>query len=149
MVVGEVGKDSLLRQSPLRVELVQLATYLLDDLVEEAAGVLGLDLLLNPPVWGEVRDIGLAGRACAAGEESDDSPIPGDDNGAGVARLGGPSMRPVVGQDGDLEGGLWDAILIIGAGKGLPTVVPVADPFFTTSRHFSPSTSRCGGLRIS
>jgi len=51
MVVGEVGKDSL-RQSPLRVELVELATYLLNDLVEEAAGVLGLDLLLNPPVWG-------------------------------------------------------------------------------------------------
>jgi hypothetical protein len=32
--------------------IVELATYLLDDLVKEAAGELGLDLLLDPPVRG-------------------------------------------------------------------------------------------------
>lgn len=40
----------------MRVELVELATYLLDNFVKEAAGELGLDLLLDPPVRGEVRD---------------------------------------------------------------------------------------------
>lgn len=42
-------------------------THLLDDVVEEAAGVLGLDLLLDPPVGGEVRDVGLVDRAGSDG----------------------------------------------------------------------------------
>ena len=58
---------------------------LLDNLVKEAARELGFDLLLDPPVGGEVRDIG---RAYAAGEDSDDATIPGRDNGPGVARFG-------------------------------------------------------------
>ena len=50
---GEVGRG-------VRVEL---AAYLLDDFVEEAAGELGLDLLLDPPVRGEVRDVGFVSGA--------------------------------------------------------------------------------------
>jgi len=45
------------------VEVVELATYLPDDFVEEAAGELRLDLLFDPPVRGEVRDIGFASGA--------------------------------------------------------------------------------------
>jgi len=41
----------------VRVELVELATYLLDDFVEETARELSLDLLLGPPVRGDVRDV--------------------------------------------------------------------------------------------
>lgn len=115
------GKGPL-RKSLLRVELVELATYLLDDLVEEAVGVLGLDLLLDPPVRGEVRDIGLVGRACAAGEDSDDATIPGEDDGPGIARIGKFPTRLIVGQDGDLDGGLLDAVFFISAGEGLETV---------------------------
>jgi len=66
------------------------------DVVEEAAGVLGLDLLLDPPVGGEVRDVGLIGRACAAGGDSDDATIPGEDDGPGVARIGKLAVRLVV-----------------------------------------------------
>ena len=47
----------------MRVELVELATYLLDDLVEGAAGELGLDLLPDPPVRGEVCDVGFVSGA--------------------------------------------------------------------------------------
>jgi len=47
----------------VRVELVELAIYLLDDFVEEAAGELGLDLLLYPPVRGDVRDVGFVSGA--------------------------------------------------------------------------------------
>ena len=44
-----------MRKSPLGIGLAELATYLLDDVVEVAAGVLALDLLLDPPVGGKVR----------------------------------------------------------------------------------------------
>ena len=56
---GEVGRGVLVELD----ELVELATYLLDDFVEEAARELGLDLLLDPPVRGEVRDVGFVSGA--------------------------------------------------------------------------------------
>jgi hypothetical protein len=112
------GKDPL-RNIPLRVEL---ATYLLDDLVEEGVGVLGLDLLIDPPVGGEVRDVDLVGRTCAASENSDDAAIPSEDDGPRVASIRKLAVRLVIGQDGDLGGGLPDSVFIIAAGEGLETV---------------------------
>ena len=47
---GEVGRD-------VHFKFVEFVTYLLDGLVEEAAGELGLDLLFEPPVRGQVLDI--------------------------------------------------------------------------------------------
>ena len=57
------------------------------DLVEEAVGVLDLDLLLDPPVGGDIRDISLAGRARAVGEDSDDATIPCEDDNPGVSSV--------------------------------------------------------------
>jgi len=108
--------------SVLHVSLLSLQTYLLDDIVEEAVWVLGRDLLLDPPVGGEVRDVGFVGRACAAGEDSDDATIPGEDDGPGVASIGKLAALPVVGQDGDLDGSVLDAVVIVDAGEGLETV---------------------------
>ena len=93
------------------------AKLLLDDIVEEAVGVLGLDLLLNPPVGGEVSNVDLVGRACATGEDSEDATIPGEDDGPGVTGIGKLAMLLVVGQDGDLDGGVLDAVVIVGAGE--------------------------------
>jgi len=62
------------------MEKYEVATYLVDDLVEEAVGEFGLDLLLEPPVGGEVGDVSLVGRACATGEHSDDATIPSEDD---------------------------------------------------------------------
>ncbi len=135
------------RKSPLRVEF---AAFLLDNLIEKAAGVLGLDLLPDPPVGGEVRDV-----ACAAGEDSDDATVPGEDDGLGSRQHRKKlAMCPVIGQDSDLEGGATDAVVTVDTGEGLETVGTtdgggVANPFFTTGKRFSPSISRCWGLRIS
>ena len=101
-------------KGPLRVEP---AKYLLDDFVEEAVWELRLDLLLEPPVGGEVCDAVLVRRACAAGEKSDDATIPGEDDGPRVTSIGKPAVRPVVGQDGDLVGGVLDAVVTIGASE--------------------------------
>jgi hypothetical protein len=94
----------------------------LDDLVEEAAGVLGLDLLLNPPVRCAVRNVGLVGRACAAGEDSDDATISAEDDGPGVATIGELAAPVVIRQDGDLDGDFLDAVLNEVAGEGLETI---------------------------
>ena len=83
---------------------------------------LGLNLLLEPPVGGEVRGVDLVGRACATGEDSDDATIPGEDNGAGIASIRKLAACLVMGQDSDLNGGVLDAIVIIDAGEGLETV---------------------------
>ena len=97
--------------------------YLRDDLVEEGAGVLGLDLLLDPPVRGNVRDIGPVGGACAAGEDSEDATIPGEHDGAGVPSIRKLAACLVVGQNGDLNGGLLDdSVLLAGPLEGLEPV---------------------------
>ena len=134
------------------------STCLLDDIVEKAARELVLDLLLDPPVGAEIRDVGPFNRACATCEDSYYTPIPSEDDGPGVATIRKLAAPLVVGQDSDLDGGLHDAVFVVGAGEGLKTVsaansgprrLPVANPFFTTSRHLSPWTSRCWGSRIS
>jgi hypothetical protein len=96
--------------------------YLLDDIVEEAAGVLGLDLLLDPPVGGDVRDVGLVGRACTTGEDSNDTTIPSEDDRPGVASIGKLAVHLIVGQDGELYGSLFDAVLSVDAGEGIEAV---------------------------
>lgn len=119
---GSEREKSPLGKSPLRVELAELATYLLDDVVEVAARVLALDLLLDPPVGGNVRDIRLLGSAPAAGEDSDDAAVPGEDDGPGIASIRKLAAFLVVGQDGDLDGGVLDAVLGVVAGEGFETV---------------------------
>ncbi len=101
---------------------IEFATYLLDDLVEKAARVLGLDLLLDPPVGGDVRDVDLVDGARAASENSDDATIPGEDDGPGIPSIGKIATCLIVGQDGDLDGGVLDAVVIVDAGQGLETV---------------------------
>ena len=81
----------------MRVELVKLATYLLDDIVEEATRELSLDLLLEPPVRGEVRDVNFASGARAASENSDDATPPIEDNRARISTIGKLAVRLVVG----------------------------------------------------
>ena len=108
-----------MRSSPLRVEL---ATCLLNDFVEEAAGVLFLDLLLDPPVGGEVSNIRFVSRTCAASEYPDDTTSPVEDDGPRVTRIGKLAARFVVGQDSDLYGGLLDAVLIVGVGEGFEAI---------------------------
>jgi hypothetical protein len=49
-----------------RTQLRFVLLILLDDLIEEAAGVFSLDLLLDPLVEGKVRDVTLVGKACPA-----------------------------------------------------------------------------------
>ncbi len=102
--------------------LAELATYLLDDVVEVAAGVLALDLLLDPPVGGKVRDIRLISTASTTGEDSDDAAIPSEDNGPGIASIGKLAAFLVVGQHGDLDGGVLDVIPGFVAGEGFETV---------------------------
>jgi len=92
------------------------------DVEKAAAGVLGLDLLLDPPVGGKVRDICLVSRASAASEDSDDVAIPGEDDGPGIASIGKLAMFLVVGQDGNLDGGVLDVILRVVAGEGFETI---------------------------
>jgi len=48
------------------LELVKLATYLLDNFVEEATRELGLDLLLNPPVRGDCQGHSAPRRSCGS-----------------------------------------------------------------------------------
>ena len=48
--------------------------------------------------------------------------IPGKDDGPRVANIGKLAAHLVVGQDGDLDGGVLDAVVIVDAGKGLETV---------------------------
>ena len=100
--------------------------YLRDDRVEEGVGVLGLDLPLDPPVRGNVRDIGPVGGACAAGEDSEDATIPGEDDRARVPSIRKSVACPVglvVGQNSDLDRGLpGDAVLLIGPREGFETI---------------------------
>ena len=115
-------RKSLLRKGLLHIKLVELITYLLNNLVEGAARVLDLNLLLRSPAWGEVHNIGLVGRTCAASENSNDVTIPGENNRPGVARIEKLSTHLIIDQDSNLDGGLVDAILFIGVGKGLETI---------------------------
>ena len=107
---------------PRPAQTEEMRQDLLNDIIEEAAGVFGLDLLLNPLVGGEVGDVGLISRACAAGEDSEDVTIPGKDNRAGVANIRKLAACLVVGKDGNLNGSVVDAIVIVGAGEGVETV---------------------------
>ena len=95
---------------------------LLDDLIKEAAGVFSLDLLLDPPVGGKVCDVTFVGKACAAGEDSDDATIPGEDDRPRVASMRKLAAPLVVGQDGDFDRGVFDAVIIVDAGEGLETI---------------------------
>ncbi len=72
MVVGEVSEEKghWGKVHYASSFLAKLATYLLDDIVEVAAGVLALDLLLDPPVGGKVCDIHIISRASTTGEDS-------------------------------------------------------------------------------
>ncbi len=78
MVVGEVSEEKghWGKVHYASSFLAKLATYLLDDIVEVAAGVLALDLLLDPPVGGKVCDIHIISRASTTGEDSNDVAIP-------------------------------------------------------------------------
>lgn len=103
-------------KSPLCIEFT---TYLLDNLVEKAARVLGLDLLLDLPVAvrGEICFVSLVGRASAASEDSDNATIPGEDDGPrvpsnGIRKTCHASCRR---EDGDLDRGVLDAVFSIGA----------------------------------
>jgi hypothetical protein len=70
-----------------RTQLRFVLLILLDDLIEDAAGVLSLDLLFDPLVGGKVRDITLVGKACPASEDSDDATIPSEDDRPRVASM--------------------------------------------------------------
>ena len=97
--------------------------YLLDDLVEEGAGVLGLDLLLNPPVWGHEGDVDLIGGTRTASDDSKDTAIPGKHNRPGVATTRKLAVLVVIGQHSDLDGCLrGDAMLLVDPLEGLETV---------------------------
>jgi len=87
------------------------ATNLLDDVVEVAARDLVLELLLDPPVGCKVRDIRLVGRASTAGEDADDTAVPGEDDGPGIARIRKPAAFLAVGHDGNLDGSVLDFVL--------------------------------------
>ncbi|CUS14842.1 unnamed protein product [Tuber aestivum] len=87
-----------------------ISKYLLDYIIKEAAGILGLDLLLNPPVGGDVGDVSPIGRACTAGEDSNNTTIPRKDNGPRVASSRKLSSRRVIGQDSNLDGGLLNTL---------------------------------------
>jgi len=101
----------------------EVSPTLLDDIVEEGVRVLGLDLLLDPPVGGDVRDVGLVDRACAASEESDNATIPSQDNRPRVANTEKLAVRPVRGHDSELDGDLTDTVFkVAAAGEGLQTV---------------------------
>ena len=64
----------------------------------------------------------LVGRASAAGEDSDETAVPGEDYGPGIASIGKLAAFLVVGQDGDPGGDVLDAILGVVAGEGSATV---------------------------
>ena len=133
-----------MRSSALRVEL---ATCLFNDFVEEAAGVLFLNLLLDPPVGGEVSNICFVSRTCAASEYPDDTTSPVEDDGPRVARIGKLAAHFVVGQDSDLYGGLLDAVLIVGVGEGFEAIGathsgPRRQPIFLSQADTSPR-GRC------
>jgi len=105
----------------------EVSPTLLDDIVKEGVGVLGLDLLLDPPVRGDVRDVGLVSlvdRACAASEEPNNATIPSQDDRPRVASSGKRAAAPVTSQDGELDGDLLtDAVFeVAAAGEGLQTV---------------------------
>ena len=107
------------RKSPL---CSKLAIYLLDDIIEEAVGVLRFDLLLDEPVWGEVRDVDAVSRACATGEDSDNATIPREDDRPRVASIGKLAPRFAIGQDSNLNGGVLDPVFIVHARERLETV---------------------------
>ena len=118
----------------MRVELVELATHLLHDIVEEAVGELLLELLLDPPVGGEVRGVGFVGRAFAVGEESDEATVPVEDNRPRVASIRKLAGLPVA-QDGEFNGLLIDAVVIVNASNVLESVdatdgSPCSQPIF-------------------
>ena len=117
--------------------------------------VLGLDLPLNPPVWGHEGDVDLVGGTHTASEDSRDTTIPGKHNRPRVASVRKLAVLVVIRQHSDLDGCLHDdAMLLVGLLEGFEAIRatdsgPVADPFFTTSMHLSPWMSRCWGLRNS
>ena len=84
--------------------------------------MLGLDLLLDPPVGSEVRDINLPGRTCTTSEGSDNATIPGEDDGPRVTSTRKLATFLVVGQDSELDGGVFDAVVIVCADEGLETI---------------------------
>ena len=90
------------------------AGHLLDDGVEEAAGELLLDALLEPEVRSDVCHIRLISRTSTARKNTDDTPIPADDDRTRVSRArelvvleGGR----VVAEDDVLLGNLVDAVV--------------------------------------
>ena len=93
-----------------------------DDLVKEAAGELGLDLLLDPPVRRKVGDVSLVGGACAARGESDDATISGEYDRPRITRIGELAMFLIVGHDSDLDGRSLDVVFVIGTREGVDTV---------------------------
>ena len=103
-------------------QLFKLAAYLFNNIVEKGSRVLGLNLLLDPPVGSEVRDVGLAGRACAASQDSDNTAIPSQYDRPGVASIGELAAASVRGHDGDFNRGLADAVFRIAAGEGFQAI---------------------------
>ena len=105
------------------VEVVEFAKYLLGDVVEDDAGELGLDLLLNPPVRGEVSSICFVSRAFATSEDSNDPALPVEDDRPRVTpvrELAGHG-RPVA-QNSNFDGCVRDAVIVVIAGEGLETI---------------------------
>ena len=96
-------------------------TNLVDDFVEEDFRIRYLHLLLDPPVGGEVRDVGLFGRAGTADEQPDNPVLRVDHYGARVAGSRKGAVLVAVRVDGDLDGRLLGAVLGVGANERLHT----------------------------
>jgi hypothetical protein len=121
------GPTILFPEASSKKELTPVLRYLtnchlLDDVVEVAAGKNLLNLLLEPPVRGQVGDVCLFSRAATAGEHADNAAAPLEDDGARISggREGAP--LPVVRQDGYLEGRLFNAVFGVEASERVQPV---------------------------
>ena len=96
-------------------------TNLVVDLVEEDVRIRYLHLLLNPPVGGEVRDVGTTGQAGTADEQPDNPALRVDHYGARVAAIRKGAVLVAVRVDGDLEGPMPDVVAGVVANERLHT----------------------------